>query len=249
MILELDCGNSFIKWRVLDSHMAGVSSEGIVGSDLALIESLVAIPELSLTRCRLVSVRASQETGQLVEALQGAFGVVVSCAAPAREMAGVRNGYEEYERLGLDRWLAMLGGFKLAAGACLVLDFGTAATADFIAADGEHLGGFICPGMPLMRSQLRTHTRKIRYDDVAAEQAVERLSPGRTTVEAVERGCTLMLRGFVLTQLELAQSYWGDNFTVFLTGGDADLVSDAVPQARLVPDLVFVGLAMACPLS
>lgn len=109
MILELDCGNSFIKWRVLDSHMARVSAEGIVGSDLALIESLVAIPELSLTRCRLVSVRASQETGQLVEALQGAFGVVVSCAAPAREMAGVRNGYEEYERLGLDRWLAMLG--------------------------------------------------------------------------------------------------------------------------------------------
>jgi type III pantothenate kinase len=99
-----------------------------------------------------------------------------------------------------------------------------------------------------MRNQLRTHTRKIRYDDIAAEQAHESLSPGRTTVEAVERGCTLMLRGFVLTQLELARSYWGDDFTVFLTGGDAGLVADAVPGARLVPDLVFVGLAMACPL-
>ncbi|MCJ7956120.1 MAG: pantothenate kinase [Pseudomonas sp.] len=249
MILELDCGNSFIKWRVLEAQSAGACAEGVVGSDLALIESLTAIPGLLLTRCRLVSVRASEETGKLVETLQEAFGVTVSCAASAREMAGVRNGYEEYERLGLDRWLAMLGGFKLAPGACLVLDFGTAATADFIAADGEHLGGFICPGMPLMRSQLRTHTRKIRYDDAAAEQAMERLSPGRTTVEAVERGCALMLRGFVLTQLELARRYWGDDFTVFLTGGDADLVSDAVPQARFVPDLVFVGLAMACPLS
>ena len=206
MILELDCGNSFIKWRVLESEKASAAAEGVVGSDLALIESLTAIPWLLLTRCRLVSVRASEETGRLVEALQGAFSVSVSCAAPAREMAGVRNGYEEFERLGLDRWLAMLGGYKLASGACLVLDFGTAATADFIAADGEHLGGFICPGMPLMRSQLRTHTRKIRYDDAAAEQALERLSPGRTTVEAVERGCTLMLRGFVLTQLELAQN-------------------------------------------
>lgn len=249
MILELDCGNSFIKWRVLDSDESGVTAEGIVGSDRALIESLGATPGLLLKHCRLVSVRASEETQQLVEALKSAFGVAASCAVPAQEMAGVRNGYLEYERLGLDRWLAMLGGFKLASGACLVLDFGTAATADFIAADGEHIGGFICPGMPLMRSQLRTHTRKIRYDDAAAEQAMERLSPGRTTVEAVERGCTLMLRGFVLTQLELARSYWGDNFTVFLTGGDADLVSDAVPQARLVPDLVFVGLAMACPLS
>jgi type III pantothenate kinase len=47
----------------------------------------------------------------------------------------------------------------------------------------------------LMRNQLRTHPRKIRYDDAAAELALERLSPGRTTAEAVERGCTLMLRG------------------------------------------------------
>lgn len=249
MILELDCGNSFIKWRVLDVNKVGASAEGVVGSDVALIETLEALPGLLLTRCRMVSVRAPEETNKLIAALEEAFGVTVCCAVSSREMAGVRNGYEDFERLGLDRWLAMLGGFKLAAGPCLVLDFGTAATADFIAADGEHLGGFICPGMPLMRNQLRTHTRKIRYDDAAAERARERLSPGRTTVEAVERGCTLMIRGFVLTQLELARAYWGDDFTVFLTGGDADLVWDAVPQARLVPDLVFVGLAMACPLS
>ncbi|SDV11385.1 pantothenate kinase [Pseudomonas mucidolens] len=249
MILELDCGNSFIKWRVFDPVKAVAFAEGIVGSDVALIDSLIALPDLLLTRCRLVSVRAAEETSKLVDALVHAFGVTVSCATSATQMAGVRNGYKDFERLGLDRWLAMLGGFKLASGACLVLDFGTAATADFIAADGEHLGGFICPGMPLMRNQLRTHTRKIRYNDEAAEQALERLSPGRTTVEAVERGCTLMLRGFVLTQLELARSYWGEDFTVFLTGGDADLVSAAVPQAELVPDLVFIGLAMACPLS
>ncbi len=31
---------------------------------------------------------------------------------------------------------------------------------------------------------------------------------GRSTVEAVERGCSLMLRGFVLTQMEMARSYW-----------------------------------------
>lgn len=219
MILELDCGNSFIKWRVLDVNKVGASAEGVVGSDVALIETLEALPGLLLTRCRMVSVRAPEETNKLIAALEEAFGVTVCCAVSSREMAGVRNGYEDFERLGLDRWLAMLGGFKLAAGPCLVLDFGTAATADFIAADGEHLGGFICPGMPLMRNQLRTHTRKIRYDDAAAERALERLSPGRTTVEAVERGCTLMIRGFVLTQLELARAYWGDDFTVFLTGG------------------------------
>lgn len=248
MILELDCGNSFIKWRVLGPDVRLVVAEGIVDSDLALLESLKQISGLALNHCRLVSVRTGEETSALASLLSDAFAVSVVCAASSREMSGVRNGYEDYERLGLDRWLAMLGGFHLASGACLVLDFGTAVTADFIAGDGEHLGGFICPGMPLMRNQLRTHTRRIRYGDLAAERALESLLPGRTTVEAVERGCSLMLRGFVLTQLQLAGSYWGRDFTVFLTGGDADLVSEMVPEARVVPDLVFVGLAMACPL-
>lgn len=249
MILELDCGNSFIKWRVLAADACQTVGEGVVDSNLALLESLNAMKGLALKFCRLVSVRTAEETGALVSLLVGGFGVSVVCAAPSREMSGVRNGYEEFERLGLDRWLAMLGGFHLASGACLVLDFGTAVTADFVAQDGEHLGGFICPGMPLMRNQLRTHTRKIRYGDLAAERAMESLVPGRTTVEAVERGCSLMLRGFVLTQLELARSYWGADFSVFLTGGDAGLVSEVVPEARVVPDLVFIGLAMACPLS
>lgn len=249
MILELDCGNSFIKWRVIAAKARPPIGEGVVDSNVALLESLHALAPLSLRFCRLVSVRTEEETNALISLLTTTFDVSVSSAVPAREMGGVRNGYEEFERLGLDRWLAMLGGFHLAAGACLVLDFGTAVTADFVSSDGEHLGGFICPGMPLMRNQLRTHTRKIRYSDLAAERALESLVPGRSTVEAVERGCSLMLRGFVLTQIDLARSYWGDDYSVFFTGGDAELVSGIVPQARVVPDLVFVGLAMACPLS
>ncbi|KII27566.1 pantothenate kinase [Pseudomonas fluorescens] len=250
MILELDCGNSFIKWRVLKAAPGPLFSEGVVDSDLALLDSLKALDGLVLRNGRVVSVRTTEETDALIGVIEREFGISVVCAKPAREMSGVKNGYEDYERLGLDRWLAMLGGFHLAlGGACLVLDFGTAVTADFIAAGGEHLGGFICPGMPLMRNQLRTHTRKIRYGDLAAERALSCSAPGRTTVEAVERGCSLMLRGFVFTQLELARSYWGENFAVFITGGDAELVADVAPEARVVPDLVFVGLAMACPFS
>jgi type III pantothenate kinase len=249
MILELDCGNSFIKWRVLDAEAGALVAEGVVDSDEALVSGLRSLDKLSLGKCRLVSVRTEDETNLLIGFLKREFDISVVCATPAREMSGVKNGYEDYERLGLDRWLAMLGGFHLAGGACLVLDFGTAVTADFISSDGEHLGGFIGPGMPLMRNQLRTHTRKIRYGDLAAERALASHAPGRNTVEAVERGCSLMLRGFVLTQLEMARSYWGESFSVFITGGDAELVSDVVPEARVVSDLVFVGLAMACPLS
>ncbi|AGN77545.1 MULTISPECIES: pantothenate kinase [Pseudomonas] len=249
MILELDCGNSFIKWRVIHTADAVIEGGGIVDSDQALLAEVAALASVRLTGCRIVSVRSEEETDALCALIAQAFTVQAHVAHPAQRMAGVRNGYDDYQRLGMDRWLAALGAFHLAKGACLVIDLGTAAKADFVAADGEHLGGYICPGMPLMRSQLRTHTRRIRYDDDSAERALTSLSPGRSTVEAVERGCVLMLQGFARTQLEQARALWGDEFTVFLTGGDAPLVREAVPQARVVPDLVFVGLAMACPLD
>ncbi|WP_397451113.1 pantothenate kinase [Pseudomonas sp. NA-150] len=249
MILELDCGNSFIKWRVIRAEGIEVVAGGVVDSDAALVLALQQVVGLTLVHCRLVSVRSSDETELLISSLTQAFSMKVQCAGSERSLAGVVNGYDDYQRLGLDRWLAFVGAYHLARKACLVIDLGTAITSDFVSRDGEHIGGFICPGMPLMRNLLRTHTRRIRYHEAAAQEALKNLSPGRSTAEAVERGCSLMVRGFVQSQLEVAQEHWGDDFSIFVTGGDAALVSETLPGARVMPDLVFVGLALACPLS
>ena len=66
MILELDCGNSFIKWRVLDASTLLVVGEGVVDSDIALLQGLSALKGLALRFCRLVSVRTAEETGELI---------------------------------------------------------------------------------------------------------------------------------------------------------------------------------------
>ncbi|GIZ13985.1 pantothenate kinase [Pseudomonas sp. NCCP-436] len=249
MILELDCGNSFIKWRLLSAREGDCLKAGVVESDPELFEALAQLPGLSPEYCRLVSVRSDVETGQLVSRLRDELGLQVVCAKPALQQGDVRNGYADYKRLGLDRWLAILGAYRLGRRACLVIDLGTAITIDLVSDEGEHLGGFICPGLPLMRDLLGTHTRRIRYDRQAAEEALCSLDPGRATAEAVERGCLLMLRAFVEQQYQQACARFAAGFDVFLTGGDAELVSDIVPRARVVPDLVFVGLAIACPLD
>lgn len=248
MILELDCGNSLIKWRLLDSD--GLPAAGGVSDSTSQLLAVVSAYGAQLRACRLVSVRSDEETAALICGLQEAFDIDVECAQSAEFLAGVRNGYQDFARLGLDRWLAAVGAYQLAGRqACLVLDLGTAVTSDFVTADGEHLGGYICPGMPLMRRELGTHTRRIRYDDAVGQKALLGLEPGRSTAEAVERGCALMLRGFVLTQLDVARNCLGESFRVYLTGGDAPLVSEVLPQAQLVADLVFRGLAEACPIS
>lgn len=244
MILEMDCGNTLLKWRLL-----GDAGEVVLKGSADACESVLHALEMAnkqIAFVRLVSVRSDEETAQLVSELSAALSLDVSVARSEPGLAGVINGYLEPERLGVDRWLALVAGYQLAPEGCLVLDLGTAITSDFVSADGRHLGGFICPGLGLMREQLQGRTRRIRYQ--ATPLSVDDMNePGKLTADAVERGCAQMLRAFVVDQLRLAQQLLGVKMQVFLTGGDAYLVSDLCPNAKHVDDLVFRGLALACP--
>ncbi|MCQ4265562.1 pantothenate kinase [Stutzerimonas stutzeri] len=245
MILELDCGNSLIKWRVLEVGSAVIVAQGASVSIGELLGELVGLSVLRISRARLVSVRSDEETMALCSRLSEVLAIEVVRAVPAKELAGVINGYEDYKRLGMDRWLAIIGAFQIARGALLVLDLGTAVTADLVDANGVHLGGYICPGISLLRHQLHTHTRRISYSAEAAASGYG-AGPGRSTAEAVERGCLMMLRSFVGYQISQASDYLGSDFAIYVTGGDAELIENC-DQVTRVPDLVFRGLAIACP--
>lgn len=246
MIFELDCGNSFIKWRVMDANAGAVVVQGVSASAVELLEGLSDVFKGKISRIRLVSVRGEGETDELCVCLSNALGVVVERASPSIQLGGVVNGYIEPQRLGMDRWLAMVGAFQLRRNAMMVIDLGTAVTIDFVDAQGKHLGGYITPGVPLLRHQLQVHTHRIGYipDDLALSRT--ETEPGRTTAEAVGRGCLLMLRGFVSSQIAQATTLLGSDFDTYTTGGDAALIGD-FPQVQCVPDLVFRGLAVACP--
>lgn len=247
MILELDCGNSWIKWRML-SQAGEVVERGRADTALKLQRQLCELPAWRASR--LVSVRSADETESLCQLLRGIQPVNPMLAVPSTDQAGVVNGYAEYQHLGMDRWLAVLGASALAhAHACLVIDFGTAVTADMLTAEGLHLGGYIAPGLALMRDGLLTQTRRIRYVADELSVAVGPMWPGQCTADAVERGCQLMLKGFLLTQIEQAHLLLGEEFEVFFTGGDASMALAWMPTARHVPDLVFTGLAVACPIT
>lgn len=244
MILELDCGNSLIKWRVVSVSGSDVLFAGSVAGIERLLEALFELPRLSLLRCRLSSVRSALDTKQLTDRISGDFAIECVVARSLPHWAGVTNGYCEPGMLGVDRWLAMLAAFKLAPGACMVVDVGTAVTIDLVAANGQHLGGYICPGLRLMSDQLVAHAQGLVGLQVGRRLD---LSPGQNTADAVARGGVLMLRGFIEAQLALAPALFGGQFTLFLTGGDAGSVGALSVKAHVVSDLVFVGLAIACP--
>lgn len=246
MILELDCGNSFIKWRVLPDVGGVPLVQGIASQAVDIVRDLRERDFGEIVRCRLVSVRNDVETRAITDVLSESLSVAVTKACPAERLAGVVNGYRDQQRLGLDRWLAVVAAYDMCGGACLVIDLGTAITVDLVSHDGVHLGGYIAPGVALLRGRLLAHTRGIQYEAGEVALALSDLSPGRSTAEAVDRGCLIMARSYVSSQIAFAESCLGSDFVTYVTGGDASLVAD-VHEVNCVADLVFRGLALACP--
>ena len=80
---------------------------------------------------------------------------------------GVTNGYEHPNRLGVDRWVALIGARHrvLARGAprpALVVMVGTAVTVDALDETGRFLGGLILPGFGLMLRALEMGTAGLK---------------------------------------------------------------------------------------
>ncbi|TBU87503.1 type III pantothenate kinase [Stutzerimonas kirkiae] len=246
MILELDCGNSFLKWRLFSGDGRCILPVH-VADGLEALRAQLQQSRASVSFVRMVSVRADEETEEISAAISRLLDCPVALALPSMELAGVSNGYLDYQRLGMDRWLAIVAAYNVAREACLVIDLGTAVTVDWIDAEGRHLGGYICPGIPSLRQQLQSHTQRIRYDPGHGGSLGD-LSPGRSTAEAVERGCLLMLRAYIESQVARAVQVLGKDAAIYVTGGDGALV-DGLASVRHVPDLVFRGLALACPVE
>ena len=64
--------------------------------------------------------------------------------------------------LGVDRWLALVAAWNMVRQPAVVADLGTAATLDFVAGDGRHVGGYIVPGPGLMAKALARDTARVR---------------------------------------------------------------------------------------
>lgn len=235
MILDIDAGNSFVKWRVKDgSEVIASGSEATkqvikAGLDLKQIEGLSEV--------RIASVAHQALTESLRDQVQRQFNIELQIARVSPLVAGVSCGYAEPDTLGIDRWLAIVAAYQRYSGAVLVIDAGSAITIDLVGPQGQHLGGYISPGLRLMREALWQGTNKVQVKEV---EPLNMLVPGACTQDAVNRGCLLSA---VATIEKLASQYPA---SIVITGGDASVVASALSlQADHVPGLVLDGLAVA----
>ena len=240
MIVDVDVGNTRLKWRLS-------SAKSIVdrGSLMTHSEDWSVLSFLSArepARIRVSNVAGDHVAERLRVLAQNDLGIKVEFAFAAKSLGEVRSAYKKPELLGVDRWLAIVAGWDVCQKSCVVVDAGSALTLDFIDSEGKHEGGFILPGREMMRSSLYGGTSGVRVDG----ENVAGLSYGQTTEEAVNNGCLAM----VLALLEKSASIGldGPELAMVMTGGDAPALLKYLPDTVCYrPDLVLEGLALALP--
>jgi type III pantothenate kinase len=239
-ILDLDLGNSRAKWRIEALNLSGNlprASLGDPGSYPALWAGIK--PD----QIRLASVLNDSDTEVVIAALQQHFSCALGRAYSCAEAGGVFNGYADPARLGVDRWLALLAARQLVAGDVIVVDAGTALTLDLLTGQGQHLGGYILPGVSRQVESLFSGTGRVQ---LRASSLQPRFKAGRATEDAVAAAITAAIAGlFSCARQQLPSAHW------CLTGGDVEwlkvICDEQCVQVTLRPDLVLEGLAW-CPL-
>ena len=227
--LDIDMGNTRTKWRCGDA--AGFAPAGQLPE-----------PPSAPTRVRVATVLRNQDA--VAGAVRERFGVAAEFATVAARLGGVRCAYAEPAQLGVDRWLALVAAWRRARAATVVIGVGTAATVDFVRADGRHAGGYIAPGLRLLREALRRRTAAVR----PTAQAAASLVPGTDTDAAVSSGTWLMLVAFAQAAVAECAAVGSAQPEVFLTGGDAELLAGCLSApVQCAPHLVLDGLAIALP--
>jgi type III pantothenate kinase len=169
-LLLLDVGNSRLKWAVLQKTYRprqDFAAQGVM--ELKALRASAAgwsrLFKAAGTSDRIYACNvAGAATERQIRAASGRAGLKPpQFARSAAAAAGVRNAYPEPWRLGVDRWVQLIGAHHEHPGKdlCLV-SLGTAMTIDLLDAAGRHRGGSIVPGPRLMIESLLERTAGIR---------------------------------------------------------------------------------------
>ncbi len=232
MIIAIDAGNTRIKWGVHDGAV-WLSQGAILTSDAGnLAVKSAGWPEAA--RVVGCNVAGAAVVEMIAAALAPRF-PSVCWLQPSLEACGVHNAYEHPDRLGADRWAALIGARVLVSSACLVVCAGTATTVDWLDAAGVFRGGLILPGFDLMRSALASNTAQLPL-----AEGVFCTAP-RNTLDAITTGCLHAQIGAI----ERMYAGMDDPSAIcLLTGGAASRLEPHLSmRLELADNLVLEGLA------
>jgi len=235
MILLVDSGNSRIKWRLVND--VDVIAEGAGPPDSQELFSGIGSRGGVISRVAVSSVGSEHSCRKLEQTLLARAWAPVTFYWAERARAGLVNSYADVGRMGADRWHGMLGGWMRARQGFVMVDAGSAVTVDYVDSSGRHIGGYIVPGLQMMRRSLKLDAARIGFDD--DDQL--NVTPGNSTSACTNHGLAWMTQAMIRRIKEDAHTLGLP--VVLVTGGDADRWKALGLDAEHCPGLVLDGLA------
>jgi type III pantothenate kinase len=142
---------------------------------------------------------------------------------------GMRTLYQDPQKLGADRWAAVIGARALSNTNTLIVNAGTATTIDLLGANGVHYGGWILPGLSLMQESLSSNTAQLPL----AERANNPIGFGINTNDAIISGCDAAQIGAISQALQIAKKMNHPVEKIWLDGGNAKVLAKAMMQSEI----------------
>lgn len=147
------------------------------------------------------------------------------------------------QRVGMDRLLTAVAANarRESTHPAITITAGTAVTINAIGREGQFLGGAILPGKPLLAKVLHDYTDALPL--VSDSNPIYR-TIGKNTEDAIRSGIHYGLQGAIRQIVEQYQMELGREVEIFIAGGDAKTIQQALQLATLTPDLVLEGAAI-----
>ena len=242
--LAIDVGNTRLKWAL---YSAPVPGAGLLEHGAVFLETIDDLAErawqqLPAPSSMLGSIVAGEGIRRRAEAQLEIWDVEPRWVVPSASACGVTNGYDHPNRLGVDRWVAMIGARQrlLARGTpkpALVVMVGTAVTIDALDGHGRFLGGLILPGFGLMLRALEMGTAGLK---APTGETVE--FPTNTS-DALMSGGSDAIAGAVERMHRKLLARTGQAPMLVMTGGAAVKLAPILDlEFETVDTLIFEGL-------
>jgi type III pantothenate kinase len=245
MTLLIDIGNARIKWaRLTDGALQAQGGALHLDAFDDAFEQLAAALPPGANRVVVANVAGDKFAARLTQLIRTRYRFEPEFIAVEHERLGVRCGYANPARLGVDRWAAVIGAYRTVGAAC-VIGAGTAVTFDAVDAAGRHLGGLIFAGPRLAAAALERSTNGIGATPPAGARPAERQLLGTNTAAAVGNAALLAVAAGLDRAIAAVAAVFGAAPPVLVTGGDAAQIAswlETVTQLRA--DLVLEGLAL-----
>ena len=154
---------------------------------------------------------------------------------------GLKVAIDNPREAGADRLANVAAAFQKYGGPCIVVDLGTAINFDIVSAEGDFLGGIICPGIGIAISGLFEKAARLPLVDFREPRQLI----GRNTVDCIQSGLYYSTISAIDGILDRLLVELGSGTKIIGTGGQAKLMVSGSKYLKTIDeDLTLDGVRM-----